>query len=145
MNNIIFYLSLFNLGKISTAPGTLTSFIVAILWYFVPTNLIIQIFIIFIIMTIGFILSYFFSKNKESPNDPSYIVIDEAAGMCIALFMLPKSILIYFFAFLLFRFFDIFKPSIIKDSEKLKNGVGIMLDDIISGLITLAIISITLK
>ena len=44
-------------------------------------------------------------------------------------------------AFLIFRFLDIIKPSIINRSQYFDYGIGIMLDDILSGLITLLILS----
>ena len=36
-------------------------------------------------------------------------------------------------AFVLFRFFDIFKPLGVRSMENLKGGYGIMADDILSG------------
>jgi phosphatidylglycerophosphatase A len=69
-------------------------------------------------------------------NDPSEVVIDEAAGMGIALFMLPHNIAIYSMAFILFRIFDIFKPSFIYRVQNIPNGWGIMLDDVLAGIIT---------
>ena len=65
--------------------------------------------------------------------DPSFIVIDEVVGMSIALFMLPKIFYYYFISLILFRIFDIFKPSVIFHSQYMKNGLGIMMDDLISG------------
>ncbi len=67
-------------------------------------------------------------------------VIDEVVGMMISLFLIPKTILAYSLAFILFRALDIFKPSIIYRSQNFGYGIGIMLDDIIAGIITLLII-----
>ena len=69
-------------------------------------------------------------------HDPSEVVIDEAVGMWIALFMLPHSIVIYSMAFILFRIFDIFKPSYIYRVQNLPGGWGIMMDDVLAGIIT---------
>ena len=60
--------------------------------------------------------------------------------MMIALFLLPKSLIIYAASFLLFRLLDILKPSFIYRSQNYSYGLGIMLDDIIAGFITLIII-----
>ena len=68
-------------------------------------------------------------------HDPSEVVIDEAVGMWIALFMLPHSIAIYSMAFILFRIFDIFKPSFIYRVQNLPSGWGIMMDDVLAGII----------
>ena len=69
-------------------------------------------------------------------HDPSEVVIDEAVGMWIALFMLPQSIAIYSMAFIFFRIFDIFKPSFIYRVQNLPGGWGIMMDDVLAGIIT---------
>ena len=76
--------------------------------------------------------------NEEK--DPNFIVIDEIAGMSIALFMVPKVAHLFLLSFALFRIFDIFKPGFISTSEKIENGIGIMLDDIISGIMALSLI-----
>ena len=43
-------------------------------------------------------------------------------------------------SFVTFRFFDILKPSIIYRVQKLGYGVGIMMDDVISGVLSLLIV-----
>ena len=68
--------------------------------------------------------------------DPPQIIIDEVIGMSIALFMIPKSLLIYFIALFIFRILDICKPSIIYRLQALPAGWGIMFDDIIAGIMT---------
>lgn len=66
--------------------------------------------------------------------DPSEIVIDEIVGMWIALWALPSGWLYTLAAFVLFRFFDIYKPLLINKMEKLKGGWGVMMDDVLAGL-----------
>ena len=73
-------------------------------------------------------------------HDPSEVVIDEAVGMGISLFMLPHSFGLYLLAFVLFRIFDIFKPSFIYQIQDLPGGWGIMLDDVLAGLFTFALV-----
>lgn len=68
-------------------------------------------------------------------DDPGEIVIDEVAGMWLALLFLPKSILLFSLAFILFRIFDITKPWIIGKIQSLHGGFGIMLDDILAGIL----------
>ena len=133
-----FIISFFYLGDIKYAPGTITSFFVMLLCFFIiPQQLFVN--FTFIFCFLGFISCYYFAKNN-SEKDPSYIVIDEVAGMMISLLMIPKVFYYYFLAFLLFRFFDILKPSFITTSENLPNGIGIMLDDILSGLLVYLIL-----
>jgi len=81
-----------------------------------------------------------FSIEKNKNSDPGFIVIDEVVGMMISLYLLPKFFSTYLLAFILFRFFDILKPSIIYRSQNLKFGTGIMMDDIISGILSLLIV-----
>jgi phosphatidylglycerophosphatase A len=72
-------------------------------------------------------------------------VIDEFAGMWLALFISSKmnasvditsfSLDSFIVAFILFRFFDILKPFPISYIDKnIKNGFGIVLDDLIAGI-----------
>ena len=56
--------------------------------------------------------------------------------MWISLFMVPQSLTIYIIGFILFRFFDIKKPSIIDKVQYYPGGIGIMADDIIAGIFT---------
>ena len=54
--------------------------------------------------------------------------------------MFSKIFSAYLVAFILFRFFDILKPSIIERIQHIDYGIGIMLDDIISGFLSLLIV-----
>jgi phosphatidylglycerophosphatase A len=67
--------------------------------------------------------------------DPSWIVIDEWAGMFIALLPCSSSHWpMVVIAFALFRFFDISKVSWVGEAEKLPLSSGIMADDIVAGI-----------
>ena len=133
-----FLISGFYVGYIKYAPGTIASFLALLIYYFIPSIFIYQIMILLFLLIIAFYLCFLYSENSLI-KDPSYIVIDEIVGMYIAVFMLPKSILLYIVAFLLFRFFDIYKPCIINKSQNLDFGIGIMVDDILSGIFSLII------
>ena len=67
-------------------------------------------------------------------DDPSVVVIDEVAGYLLTIFLLPPSWLTFGLGFVLFRFFDILKPYPIKKMEKLRGGLGIVMDDLVAGL-----------
>ena len=86
-------------------------------------------------------LCYYYNKNINN-DDPSFIVIDEVAGMVFSLFMLPKDLTVFILAFLLFRYLDIFKKFFISKVEKAGFGAGIMLDDLLAALYTLIIMKI---
>ena len=66
--------------------------------------------------------------------DPSRGVVDEMVGVWIALLAAPAGHVWYALgAFVLFRLFDIFKPLGIRRMESLPGGIGVMMDDILSG------------
>ena len=129
-----FAATFFYLGKLPFAPGSWGSLGALILWIFLPSSYILQMIMIIVLFSIGVISS---KKMAAAMNDydPSEVVIDEAVGMWIALFMLPHSIAIYSMAFILFRIFDIFKPSFIYRVQNLPGGWGIMMDDVLAGII----------
>ena len=67
-------------------------------------------------------------------HDASSIVIDEAAGIFVTLFLIPVSWATVIAGFVLFRFFDILKPFPIGlIDKKVKGGAGIVLDDVMAG------------
>ena len=139
---------MFGIGNSAFAPGTVASFITCliyiILFYFkvnifflLIINLVILIFSIYLIDS----LKSFFSNI-----DAKEIVIDEFIGQSIPILsfysFLEKEninmfIIVAFASFVLFRIFDIFKPYPINlIDQKLKNGFGVMLDDIIAGILS---------
>jgi phosphatidylglycerophosphatase A len=75
--------------------------------------------------------------------DPGCIVIDEIAGQLISsaavpLFRYPTpraEAVAWLASFFLFRFFDIWKPGVVRRLEGLPEGWGIMADDIAAGLL----------
>lgn len=74
-----------------------------------------------------------FQPRTERHADPSIVVIDEIVGIWIALLLLPKTVVAYAVAFLLFRLFDVLKPQPARALERLPGGWGIMLDDVVAG------------
>jgi len=66
--------------------------------------------------------------------DHGRVVIDEVAGMGIALLLIPLKWQYYIIAFILFRFFDIVKPLYIRRLEALPGGWGVMADDVLAGI-----------
>ena len=72
---------------------------------------------------------------KDTKSDSSEIVIDEFAGMFVACMFINYDFISLVFAFLFFRFFDIVKPWPISWVDKnIKNGPGILIDDLLAGL-----------
>ena len=71
--------------------------------------------------------------EEEWGHDAPRIVVDELVGMWIALLFVPLSWANMAVAFGLFRLFDIWKPLGIRRMEKLKGGLGVMMDDVVAG------------
>jgi len=66
--------------------------------------------------------------------DDGRIVIDELVGYLVTVAFLPFSWTTAALGFLLFRFFDITKiPPARWFDQKLKNGYGVVLDDVVAG------------
>ncbi len=80
------------------------------------------------------------SKSGKNISDPREVVIDEVIGQIIA-FLPICNICIFrdaFISFILFRFFDIVKPFPINFIEsKIGGNFGILLDDILAGIMAL--------
>lgn len=83
------------------------------------------------------VAGYWASKKMEEmtgDHDGSYIVIDEVAGIFIALIPAGLEPLSVLAAFILFRFFDILKPWPVSWLDKnLPGAEGVMLDDMMAG------------
>lgn len=96
--------------------------------------------------------------QDQTDTDPSEVVIDEVVGQLIALWPLSLGLGLagvaphvvpwpgWVAAFILFRIFDIFKPWPIRKFEALGGAAGVMLDDVVAGIIAaiLIIMSATL-
>ncbi len=67
--------------------------------------------------------------------DPPQVIVDEIAGMCLAMVALPFQWHDVSAVFLLFRLFDVVKPAPIPRLERLPGGLGIVADDIAAGLL----------
>ena len=83
-----------------------------------------------------YFVSYFAVQSAlriiEKP-DPGEIVIDEVLGMMLVMMVVPPDPKWALLAFILFRIFDILKPWPINQVDrKLKNALGVILDDVLA-------------
>lgn len=139
----------FGSGLLPIMPGTSGTFfawfiydILIINWPKIFTRL-----VWLIIVSIGFIFGTIACHRTGQDLgilDHGSIVWDEIiAFWFILVFLSPVNLLTQFFAFILFRFFDITKPIIISYVDTyFKNGFCVMFDDIIASFYTLAILTI---
>ncbi|MBI5074137.1 MAG: phosphatidylglycerophosphatase A [Nitrospirae bacterium] len=133
------------IGYIPFAPGTFGSLAGLIcLWSF-PLSLPWHFLLIIMGSVIGSISATAAEKQFEQ-KDSGKIIIDEFIGFYVSMFFLPQTSALLLAAFLLFRFFDIFKPLMIRKVERtLKNGTGVMADDILAGIYANAVLQIWVR
>jgi phosphatidylglycerophosphatase A len=75
--------------------------------------------------------------------DHGGMVWDETVAFLLVLFFTPPALEWQALAFLIFRLFDILKPPPIRHYDRtLKNGFGVMLDDLIAAFYTLLVLAI---
>ncbi|GAX87833.1 phosphatidylglycerophosphatase A [Lebetimonas natsushimae] len=129
-------------GLLPKAPGTWGSLVATILAYLIivyfpnPYTTIWLLIILFSVTGYKFVNEY---ENSGGIHDDKRIVIDEFAGVLISIGVLGNlkedTLIKLVFAFICFRFFDIYKPSIIgKIDKKAPGGLGVMGDDIVAGI-----------
>lgn len=127
------------IGNAPIAPGTVASFVaLAIVWAvpFSPLGLVLT--LLLAVAIGGWAAGR--AERLLATKDPGRVVIDEVAGMLLSVVALPRSFGLLLAAFLLFRLLDILKPFPIRQSESLPGGLAIMLDDLIAGAFTLALL-----
>lgn len=78
--------------------------------------------------------------REAATDDPSFVVLDEVAGQWIALIGATTRPWDWLLAFLLFRIFDILKPSPAREFDRMHSGFGIMMDDVAAGVYALVIL-----
>jgi len=133
----------FGSGLAPKAPGTfgtLAGF--PLFWLIFNYSFDVQLIIIAALFLVGV---YFCDVTGKALGvaDHGGIVWDEIVAMMLVLAVTPPYWLSWLVAFLLFRLFDIWKPFPIKQFDvKLKNGFGVMFDDLLAAIY--AIISLKL-
>ncbi len=130
--------TVFGSGFSPIAPGTVGSIAGALIFWFIPLNFILQIFLALLFFFAGVWSSSFVEREKGK--DPGLVNIDEVVGQWIALLLIPHRWPLYLAAFVLFRLFDIWKPWPIDRLQDLKSGWGIMIDDVLAGIYALIIL-----
>jgi len=149
----LLFLTLFKIGKIKYAPGTMASIITCLIFLLLID--VFDIIILFFITLIIFFYSFMainYSYEKFDLDDPQEIVVDEFVGQMLPLLSIPIYETLYLIpkfyycvaAFVLFRIFDIWKPFPINYVDNnIQGALGIMLDDILAGVYTIIILIIT--
>ena len=148
--------TMFGVGLIKYFPGTFASAITASIYfilYIIKINY-------FILISLNFFLLIYsiwminYLEGEFDEIDSKEIVIDEFLGQSIPILFFyiifyeglvsnTFFLIIVFLSFIGFRFFDILKPYPINYVDKnMKNGFGVILDDLIAGAFTLIVLYI---
>jgi phosphatidylglycerophosphatase A len=135
--------SMFFIGFIPLAPGTLGALItVAVLWFsmdtvsplFLSSNAATFWLLYLLLLSITIFITNQ-AKENFGVEDPKQIIIDESVGQLIVFFLIPLSWRVLILGFLLFRFYDIVKPFPVYKFEDLEDGLGITMDDVVAGIL----------
>jgi|SRR6185437_3093449 len=131
------------IGYIKKGSGTVAAIMYCIIWFLLPQfSDVAQIFLLILILIAGVLSAT--EVEKIWGEDNYRVVIDEVAGMIIALLFIPREIKYVLAALALFRFFDILKPLGIKKMERLPVGWGVMADDVLAGIYSLVILHLAI-
>ena len=125
----------FFVGDIPVAPGSAASIVGVLIYFCLHAQVAAYIVLTGIITLVGFNVCGQVERQFKQ-HDPSFIVIDEVAGVLIAFFLLPVKWPVILTAFFLFRAFDMFKLYPVNKFDEKEGSVGIMLDDLVAGLYT---------
>ncbi len=134
----------FYVGFIKGAPGTYASIMTGAVIYtahklghrIAPELYVV---VLCLVTVLGVLASDCVSRSR-GVHDPSFVVIDEVAGQMVALLFVPVTLINVIAGIALFRAFDIWKPLGIRRLEELKDGVGVMADDLAAGFLTCLIL-----
>lgn len=127
----------FYVGKFPKAPGTAGTLATIPLWIVMTYSLHVvwYMVIVFIILLAGIYICQMY-ENYSQNHDAKEIVIDEVVGFLITMTWLPLTWQSCVFGFVLFRILDITKPPPIRQlDQKVKGGVGVMIDDVAAGIV----------
>ena len=145
MNSFSILIATFlGVGYFPAAPGTAATVIGGLLAFLLQGTIFYYTVTVFVLIVLGIFVSSHVEKLLNQ-TDPGIVVIDEVAGMMIALFGLPFSWPIAICGFFLFRAMDMFKIYPINKLESMPGGWGIMLDDVMAGVYTNIILSIAVR
>ena len=140
MNLRKFFLTVGFSGLSPKAPGTVGSFVsLLILLPLIPYLHVSTIFLIALLISVLAVKQINIYEEEVGVHDGKEIVIDELAGMWVAISICgitqENMMIMAPLAFIYFRIFDIWKPSIIgKIDREVKGGWGVMGDDLVAGL-----------
>lgn len=136
----------FGSGLSRKAPGTCgTVAAIPVYWLFAQADM-----LVYSLLTISVTLTGIricgAAAEKLGEHDFGGIVWDEIAGYLITMWLVPFTWQAVVLGFVLFRIFDILKPWPIKwVDQHVQGGLGIMLDDVLAGILAGSLMLLALK
>jgi phosphatidylglycerophosphatase A len=128
---LLFFVTCGFVGYLPFAPGTWGSAAACFFLYLFPFSSVLGNLTFLLVLVICAVVLI---NGLDFPGeDPGYIVIDEFAGMCVAMAGHKTSVANLIIGFILFRIFDIAKPYPIRSLERMRKGYGVVADDIAAG------------
>ena len=134
--------TVFGVGYAPIAPGTVGSIVTVVFLGFFPFSRVGLVVFLVLVVVIGTWAAHR-AERVIGGKDPGAIVIDEVAGMTLSVIAFPLTPEVLAAGLALFRVFDVIKPPPARESQRIKGGVGVMIDDLIAGLYALAIIAVS--
>lgn len=128
--------TLFSVGRISRAPGTLATLVTLPIWWaLAQAGPVIYMAVVVLLFPLGVLAAQVY-EEQSGQHDSKEIVIDEVVGFLITMTWLPLTWQSAVMGFILFRALDIFKPPPIGLLDKrIQGGLGVMVDDVAAGII----------
>ena len=140
-NPVHFVACAFGVGLLPLMPGTYASLLGIVLTLLLSKlSITLNLIILIAMITAGIWLCGKTNQDFNTQDHPA-VAYDELATFPIVMLFIPKTWLFFCLGFVLFRFFDIYKPSFIGWIDKnIHGGLGVMLDDVIAATSSWAIL-----
>lgn len=126
-------------GRAPVAPGTVASGVVAVALWLLQLSPLVQLALLVAVTVLG-TWAADEAERTLGGKDPGAIVVDEVAGMMLAALAAPPTAVVVAVAFVLFRVFDVVKPFPANIAQRLRGGLGVMVDDLIAGSYALVLV-----
>ncbi len=143
----VFLVTGFACGFLRPAPGTWGSLLALAIWWLLLAGMAwpVQLAVVAGTVAAGTWLTHVVGRRYGVHDDPR-IVIDEVAGLWLALLGAPATLLAGASGFLLFRVLDISKVWPVGWADRRVSGaVGVMLDDLIAGGLVLVVLQLAFR
>ncbi|MFN8945867.1 MAG: phosphatidylglycerophosphatase A [Pseudobdellovibrionaceae bacterium] len=137
----------FYAGHSKYAPGTVgTLAALPLVWAILYWGPFWQMVVTVLMIPLAIVASQVYETDFQDGHDSSKIVIDEVVGFLVTMVWMPLTWQAFLVGFVLFRLLDIFKPFPISYLDKnVPGGAGVVVDDLLAGLIANVVMQILLS